>query len=127
MSPTLIILLGFAPVTGLTAWLVVRHRLARKRPGRPPTPVARPALHSGAGRRPSPPTARDLQLTTVLAAPGEVLLGYKVTGSPSHRRPSGAVAPSATGTLVFSLGQDPDVARSILDVGAEKVPSWPCA
>jgi hypothetical protein len=120
MNPTLVLLFSFAPVTGLTAWLVGHHYLTKKRCGRlstlPSSENIQPRLNPATGDRPTSPVVRDFQLTTMLVVPGEVLLGYRATtASTRGRSPSTGVSPSATGTLLFSLGHDPDAALSILD------------
>jgi hypothetical protein len=121
MSLTLVLLFSLIPMAGLTAaWLVGPHYLAKKHHGRLSTPRSPEPIHPranpGTGRRPTPPAALDLQLTTMLVAPGEVLVEYRATAaSTSGRGPSTGIASSPTGTLLFSLGHDPDATLSILD------------
>jgi hypothetical protein len=66
--------------------------------------------------QPSLPALDGLHLTTVLANLDEVLLGYRTsTAWATSRRSSTDVSPSAAGTLLLSLGPDPEAALSILD------------
>jgi hypothetical protein len=110
MSPVLPILLVFAPSVGLTALLIGLPYAVMKRKARR---LARPSLTAN---RPQPPVLGNLQLTTVLAEPGEVLLGYRaVDDSTRSRRLSTGVSPSPTGTLLLSLGHDAEKVLSILD------------
>jgi hypothetical protein len=106
----LVLLFGLAPAIGLTALLIGLPYAAMKRKTR------RLTEPSSTGHRPQLSVAGDLQLTTILAEPGEVLLGYRAVDD-SRRglsRPTG-VSPSATGTLLLSLGQDAEEVLSILD------------
>lgn len=120
MNLFLTTLLELTPTIGVAALLIGLSYLAEKRNSlrSAPHPLEedRPALDSPVADRPSPPVAGDLQLTAVLAGSGEVLLGYRASAaSTTSRRSSVGVSPLATGTLLFSLGQDPDGVLSILD------------
>jgi hypothetical protein len=110
MSLVVVILLGFAPAIGLTAVLIGLPYAAMKRKTRwleRPSPPSAPPRH---------PVLGNLRLTTVLAQPGEVLLGYrKVDDSTGSRRLGTSVSPSATDTLLLSLGEDAEEVLSILD------------
>jgi hypothetical protein len=109
MNLFITILIGFTPTIGLTALLVGLPYLLMKRKSRRLT-------DSMDEEQPSLPALDGLQLTTVLANSGEVLLGYRTsTASATSRRSSTDVSPSATGTLLLSLGPDPAAALSILD------------
>jgi hypothetical protein len=113
MSLIITILIGFLPTIALTALLIGLPCLIMKRKSRRLTDSLDdelPGLPALSGLQ------RGLQLTTVLANLDEVLLGYRTSTAPAtSRRSSTDVSPSATGTLLLSLGADPEAALSMLD------------
>jgi hypothetical protein len=122
MNPFLAILIVVAPIIGLPALLIGLFALTTGRK----TPRSEPGQLEDTGtcvvaptaERPTPAMAVDLQLTTVLAESGEVLLGYR-TGAASAaglRSSSKEVFPLATGILlVRPRDEDTGAALSILD------------
>src|SRR5438128_1925667 len=100
MSLFLTILLGFIPTVGLTALLIGVPYLRMRRKSVESLGEDGPGRGLAVTDRPSPPLERDLQLTTVLAEAGEVLLGYRIGGpwGNSHR-PATDVSPSTIETL----------------------------
>jgi hypothetical protein len=122
MNPFAAILLGLVPIITLTALLIGlpyleakcrggRSRHRRMEDARPaPDPAGANADRSGA------PAALDLQLTTVLADSGQVLVGYKTSHhSADGYRSSTNVSPTATGTLLLAVGQNDEAIESTLD------------
>jgi hypothetical protein len=106
----LVLLVGLAPAIALTALLIGLPYAAMKRRSR------RLTKRCETDDRPRLSVVADLQLTTILTQPGEVLLGYRAidaASSPPLSWPG--VSPSATGTMLLSLGQDADEVLSVLD------------
>ncbi len=120
MSPLLAILIGVGPILALAAILIGLFALTPGR--RTPRSEPGPSEADGTGvvaptaERPAPATAVDLQLTTVLAESGDVLLGYRTGGAAPGLRSSKEAFAVATGTLLVRPGdEDTDTPLSTLD------------
>jgi hypothetical protein len=120
MNPILAILIGVGPIIALAAILIGLFALTpgRKTPQSEPGPLEDDGtgVVAPTAERPAPAMAVDLQLTTVLAESGEVLLGYRTGGAGAGLRSSKEVFAVATGILlVRPRDEDSDTPLSTLD------------
>jgi hypothetical protein len=114
------ILFGLVPIVMLTALLIGLPSLVKRRnlrrAGRRPAQHAQLALASPTSDRTAAPLAMHLELTTVLVDSGQVLVGYRTReASAAGYRSFTDVSPTATGTLLLSLGRNERPALATLD------------
>jgi hypothetical protein len=121
MTLLLALLLGVVPTIALPALLIGLVVLTTRRKSQPsetpPLADPGPGVVPAPADRPPAAMAVDLQLTTVLAESGEILLGYRTSeASAAGRRSSTDVFPLATGILlVRPSGEDCDAVVSTLE------------